>query len=187
VITRKHRNDGRFQSGQPCIAAAAAVRRLPAQTAAAAARAIDVLERRLLLSAMHDPETGLLTVNGTNAGETIEVELYFDPGGSPSANQIRTRVGGVAQTFTGSPLTLPERIFVNAGGGNDTVRVFYTGGLGFLYRPKVEAFGGDGNDVINLDFGVGTSVNGGAGNDTVQGGNWAVLHTTSATPSPSRS
>jgi hypothetical protein len=131
-----------------------------------------MLEGRLLLSAaMQDPQTGLVTVNGTDNGETIDVEIYTDPGGSALLNQVRVRVGGVSQVFTGNPL--PQRIFVNAGAGDDVVHVFASGGgLGFYGAPVVEAFGGDGDDRITCEIGQGNSVYGGAGNDSLMGGNF---------------
>jgi Ca2+-binding RTX toxin-like protein len=133
---------------------------------------LDLLEGRVLLSAIYDTETGLLTVNGTDAGETIEVELYFDPGGSAAANELRTRVGGVSRVYTGVPM--PQRMIVNAGGGDDSVRVCASGAGPdyYSYRPVVEALGGDGNDRVSAELGWQNTLRGGAGNDTLLGSNW---------------
>jgi hypothetical protein len=95
---------------------------------------------------------GTLTVNGTNAIDTITF----------SVSKGRLNVVGNDRAVGGSPFAGVRRIVVNAFGGDDRIVV---GSVGI----PVTLLGGDGNDT--LVGGAGADViKGGAGNDNITGG-----------------
>jgi Ca2+-binding RTX toxin-like protein len=113
-------------------------------------------------------QSGLLTVDGTNAGDRITlrrqgatVEVDFGDDGTPDFS------------FPAADVTAVD---VNAGNGDDTVRVDETNGA-FAVPTTID--GGNGNDNLTAGSGNDTLIggngddilNGGAGTDTLQGGN----------------
>ena len=102
--------------------------------------------RRFLTTA--SVSSGLLTINGTAGGETITVNQF---------NSTSVSVTGVSGSFSRASFT---RIFVNAGGGNDTILI--SGNLGSV---QTTISGGNGNDFITGGGGP-DRISGDAGFDT---------------------
>ena len=102
--------------------------------------------RRFLTTA--SISSGLLTINGTSSGETITVNQF---------SSTSVSVTGVSGSFTRANFT---RIFVNAGGGNDTILI--SGNLGSV---ETTISGGNGNDFITGGGGP-DRISGDAGFDT---------------------
>jgi Ca2+-binding RTX toxin-like protein len=127
------------------------------------------LEPRRLLSAIYDPSTRVLSVNGTPAADTIVVEVDADPGGA--GTELRATVNGVTTTWNGAD-ALPARIIIAAGAGDDVVvaRGIPTSSVEI---PSVEVFAAQGNDRVDLFRLRGALVTGGTGDDTLRGGIYA--------------
>src|SRR5437660_1368169 len=109
-------------------------------------------------TATFTPGTGLLTVFGDAAGNTIVTSR--DTSGRILVN------GGSIKPLGGDPtITNTNEIDIFGQGGNDTISVNETNGP----MPPVHIFGGDGND--NITGGSGNDLLfGQAGNDTIKGG-----------------
>ncbi len=95
-------------------------------------------------------ENDVLRADGTSAGETIEIVR--------NGNTF-TRSGSSAGTLTTSRA---ERIEIDAGGGNDLVRLTNAG-------LRAYVFGGDGDDTIH-GSGANDTLSGGAGRNRLFGG-----------------
>jgi Ca2+-binding RTX toxin-like protein len=105
---------------------------------------------------------GVLTVKGTNAGETIALRLQA---GSPGTLQVDVRDDSTADfSFDRSTIT---RIVVDAKGGNDVVRIDESNGV-FTDTISTTIDGGGGNDTIAGGKGAETLL-GGRGNDSIDG------------------
>jgi hypothetical protein len=109
-------------------------------------------------------EAGVLTVDGTNAGDRIALRLRA---GQPGILQVDVGDDGSAE-FSFNRAEIAE-IFVNAGNGDDSVSIDESNGVFSNVIPTTIA-GGNGNDRLVGGSGTGT-IFGGNGNDTLAGGN----------------
>ena len=105
---------------------------------------IESLEIRCLLSVTFNPATGVLTVRGTDAANTVRI----DRGGA----SLTVNLDGAVSPFDASAV---KRIVVDALGGNDSVT------LTAAVTVPATLNGGDGNDTLR----------GGGGADLLQGNN----------------
>jgi RTX calcium-binding nonapeptide repeat (4 copies) len=113
-------------------------------------------------------QNGQLTVDGTNADDKITLRLQ--------AADVQVDFGDDGSPDFSFPAADVKTISVNAGNGDDTVRVDETTGT-FTIPATID--GGNGNDNLAGGSGDDTLVggngddilNGGAGTDTLQGGN----------------
>ena len=112
---------------------------------------IEVLEGRRMLSASLS-STGILTVNGTAAGDEIVITRDLPHHQLVVKQELRAGGGESTRRFD---LAKVKSIVVNAGAGNDEVT------LGTALPISATINGGDGNDQLT----------GGAGNDIINGGN----------------
>jgi Ca2+-binding RTX toxin-like protein len=113
-------------------------------------------------------QNGVLTVGGTNAGDKIALRLQ--------AGNVQVDFGDDGTSDFSFSAANVDAIDVNAGNGNDTVRVDETTGT-FTIPTTID--GGNGNDTLTGGSGDDTLIggngddilNGGSGTDTLQGGN----------------
>jgi len=111
-------------------------------------------------------ENGVLTVEGTNANDRIALRLQA---GQPSVLQVDVGDDGSADfSFQRSAIA---NIAVNAGNGDDSVRIDETNGV-FADVIPTTIDGQNGNDTLAGGTGAGT-LSGGNGDDTLAGGNGA--------------
>jgi Ca2+-binding RTX toxin-like protein len=138
---------------------------LPASGLHLAVFAIEMLEQRRLLSA--SVSNGILTVEGTDAGEEITVRAVA--GSEPDAPSFTVSVGAEQTTI---PATGVHTLIVQAGGGDDTVTVDVPSSLASASFPFAIATvdGGDGNDAVEAQTPLCARLMGGAGDDTLRGG-----------------
>src|SRR4051794_4103953 len=129
---------------------------------------IEPLESRRFLSATLDPATGVLTVNGTNHGDKINV--------SSSGKNLRVGVNQTVNTFTAAQV---KSLHINGGDASDKITV--TAKVATVIHGdngKDVIIAGPGTDVMFGDAGDDTfipdntktgddSISGGAGFDTV--------------------
>jgi Ca2+-binding RTX toxin-like protein len=129
---------------------------------------VESLESRELLAcvlgngATYDAATGVLAVQGTNAGDLIAVAVVStDPDGTPGTGDETsdlvvtingTAVANCSLLDAANPV---NKVAISGGNGNDTITVDDTVLVG------IQANGGNGHD----------SIDGGGGNDTLSGGN----------------
>ncbi|HKP17295.1 MAG TPA: calcium-binding protein [Gaiellaceae bacterium] len=106
-------------------------------------------------------QAGTLTVTGNGASDKLALHL---DGLSP--NTLQLDVGEDGTTDLGFDRTTFNAIVVNAGGGNDEVRVDRSGGT--FTDELVTINGGDGNDTLLGGDGA-DALNGGGGDDFVDG------------------
>jgi hypothetical protein len=128
---------------------------------------------------------GTLTVTGTAAADTIDVD--YSDNGTGSLYSIRTTFNGTTQNFSNVALT---SIAINAGDGNNIVSVegfdynstsvgvsIDTGAGNDTITSDINAYGtsvgaalaietGDGTDSVNAIFNGKATITGGSGNDT---------------------
>jgi Ca2+-binding RTX toxin-like protein len=109
-------------------------------------------------------EDAVLTVEGTNASDTIALRLQA---GQPGILQVDVGDDGSAE-FSFNRAEIAE-IFVNAGNGGDSVSIDESNGVFSNIIPTTIA-GGNGSDRLVGGSGTGT-IFGGNGNDTLAGGN----------------
>jgi hypothetical protein len=133
------------------------------------------LERRSMLAADFNAETGLLTLTGTEAANTISISAVKQ-GSVFVAGSVRVR--GVPGVTNNAVFTGVNSIVVSTLGGNDRVTVGsgLTRAAGGLMGVTVDAgqgtdvvVGGDGSDTIFGGDGRDT-IRGGRGNDNLDGG-----------------
>jgi len=138
------------------------------------------LEARRLFAVTTTLDAGLLTVNGTPQGETIQVDV-LENGVTVTAN------GSVIFQSAPFSLTVFAGVVVNAGGGKDTIGSFLNGStyaitangqggadtvdMHSFHGPGAIVNGGEGDDLINtetqLGGGAGSTISGGRGDDTI--------------------
>src|SRR6266516_1630359 len=107
---------------------------------------IEPLELRRFLSGAFDPATGILTINGTNHGDKINV--------SSSGKNLLVGVNQTVTTLTAAPI---KSIHINGGDASDKINV--------TTKVPTVIHGDNGNDVILA--GPGTDMLfGDAGDDT---------------------
>jgi Ca2+-binding RTX toxin-like protein len=132
------------------------------------------LESRRLLSASLNTTTGLLTITGTDNADRIVAAktstgklLVTQSTLTPATSTTKAAVTTTRSTFD---LTKVKSILVNAGGGNDVVDL----AGGFFHPLSIPSTinGGAGNDWLVGGNGA-DSISGGAGNDRIfgRGGN----------------
>jgi Ca2+-binding RTX toxin-like protein len=105
---------------------------------------------------------GVLTINGTNAGEKITIRLKAGDSGI-----IEVDVGDDGSADFSVERSDVAKIAVNARGGNDAVRIDEANGA-FTDTIATTIDGGNGNDTIAGGKGIETLV-GGRGNDSIDG------------------
>ena len=149
---------------------------------ASVAVVVEPLERRQLLSAVL--ANGVLTVAGTAAADTIEIDATFDTdaNGNPELGVTAT-LNGTAQSFDATAAQPIASVVVNAGDGNDTVS-FKEGVFDYPGTPElaVSLSGGAGADMISAgelsgatDAGpLVVTMSGGDGNDTLVAGDYPL-------------
>lgn len=134
-------------------------------------RLVEPLETRRLLSTAFDPATGLLTVSGTDASDTIRLSFVDNIG-----THLRIVINGQEEVvaFPGAPAITGIKVL--GGNGNDDIAVDETNGV---IGVPITLSGGNGNDLLTggsggdvLFGGNGKdTLIGGAGGDTLHGGN----------------
>ena len=121
------------------------------------AAVIEAVERRTLLSAAV-LSNGVLTVTGTDAADTIDVQVQ---GGSTVAS-VQVTVNGSVQSFN-APMTVTS-VVVNGGDGNDTITLDATpDGTAATYDLN----GGAGDDALGISANGNATLDGGDGNDSL--------------------
>lgn len=103
-----------------------------------------------------------LTITGNAAASRLALRL------GDTASTLEVDVGDDGSAEWRFDRTAFERIAVDAGGGDDVVRVDESRGA-FTHEEQTTLAGGGGNDTLRGGVGVDT-LHGGAGNDTVDGG-----------------
>jgi len=122
---------------------------------------LESLESRALFSVNATFSSGLLTVTGDTANDTIRV-TYANVGGS---NYVRVNGADVGSGVLASSVT---SISVDGGAGGDTIDLSGVGAPVFPAATQVTINGGDGNDDITGSGFVDT-IHGGNGDDLVNG------------------
>jgi Ca2+-binding RTX toxin-like protein len=133
-------------------------RRALVLTALTAASLVGVSTGTALASYSAKVTNGTLQITGSNASDTLVL--------TTSPTQIVGDVGGDGTTDFSFDLSSFNALNVSAGGGDDTVR-FVSGG-GTLSGDTVTIDGGAGDDTLQGGD-ANETINGGAGNDTIDG------------------